>query len=477
LDASSGLPDCNPEDRSSCYVNRSDPLAPSWRNPEAFRTKLLVVEGGYWPDGSVNDLALPDYGLPNAEHTVYIRFVSGTSGSDEDDRIDSPIDAAVIVDDIEIYDGQLAYAEDFEGAISSNVQFVNAARTKPFGEWARLCTHVTDNQPCVDNMTKAWLFSHPLDIAIYSDMAFGPGAAVVRKWLDDVIISPWVQVPRLGRQSAVLSFREFPGQRFTQSKIARGFSLRGTSHGDTCITNWKGDAGYESAWNSPWQGMDSFNWVTRVNDASPFFEASWDSVRVRIRVSDWQWIAGAYPPVTLNPGPGPYIDRVRLGLLDVSPIIYPGPDTRWQAQDAFPTVQNDALGEHFSPDGANRYGTCAFSMVQDLGIPRPPAEAGSYRVLTGDSIVVQVGGSTSHRVRKVAFCYRIVQGPHENRMPPITMTVIDDPTIPPCQYSEVLTDSILRCELDFGNGYEDTHIFAVDFDDTYFMGGDVLQYF
>src|SRR5262245_62904877 len=99
------------------------------------------------------------------------------------------------------------------------------------------------------------------------------------------------------------------------------------------------------------------------------------------RNSDWQLLTGALPPATLNTGPGPYTDRVLIGRRVLTgPVLSEGIDSRSQGQDAFPTVQNAiSPGQHFSPDGGNRFGTCAFSEAQDFGNRNSPT------VITGDS--------------------------------------------------------------------------------------------
>jgi hypothetical protein len=85
--------------------------------------------------------------------------------------------------------GGADYVENFEAAsgcggsatgLDANVSFINAANSKPFGEWARLYQHATDNDKCTENTTCAWLNSDPSLPYYYPDMAFGPGGAVVR---------------------------------------------------------------------------------------------------------------------------------------------------------------------------------------------------------------------------------------------------------------------------------------------------------
>ena len=103
--------------------------------------------------------------------------------------------------------GDLAYTEDFEGALDANVTLANTAHATPFGEWARLYQHITDNDKCTENTTCAWLWSDPTLPAYYPDMAFGPGGCVVRNWLDDIIVSPWVSLqhdPRRRGHGALL---------------------------------------------------------------------------------------------------------------------------------------------------------------------------------------------------------------------------------------------------------------------------------
>jgi hypothetical protein len=117
-----------------------------------------------------------------------------------------------------------------------------------------------------------------------------------------------------------------------------------------------------------------------------------------------------------------------------------GADSRGQAQDCFPTVQNAITpGEHFSPS-TDRFGTCAFSEGADLSSTSP-------NLITGDSILVQVTDTRgTGGIAAVFFYGAIVAGPHAGKAP--------------APYSVG------------ANG-----VYFVDLDDTYFRGGDVVVYF
>ena len=78
--------------------------------------------------------------------------------------------------------------------MNANVTLVNSSLALPFGEWARVYQHITDNDKCTENTTCAWLWTDPLKIATFPDMAFGPGSAVIHNWLDDIIVGPWVSL-------------------------------------------------------------------------------------------------------------------------------------------------------------------------------------------------------------------------------------------------------------------------------------------
>src|SRR6185295_15576482 len=115
-----------------------------------------------------------DFGVPATTHEAYIRFESDGGVSDEDGFYPTFWGGALIVDNISVT-GALTYSENFEGALGPNVTFANTASATPWGEWARLFHHVTDNDVCVENMTCSWLWSDPTLPARYPDMAFGPG--------------------------------------------------------------------------------------------------------------------------------------------------------------------------------------------------------------------------------------------------------------------------------------------------------------
>jgi hypothetical protein len=435
--------------------------------PESFRDVLFTTDG-LNSAGVVADLALGDYGNATAEHEVYIRFEADGGYSDEDGLYPTFWGAGLVVDSVRVYGGTYVYTEEFEGALNANITLANTAPAMACGEWGRLYSHITDNDKCSENTSCAWLWTDPLKIAYYADMAFGPGSAIHHNWSDQCIASPWADVTQpTGASGTVLSFRRFPGNRFTQGKVVQNWSVRGkvkvdntdtSTTGDSidCVSNW----GHASSWNS----LTNFTWITSIFDMSTYFPATSTEVQVRFRVSDWRYIAGDGPPATLNPGPGPYTDRVRIGRRVLTgPVINIGIDTRYQAQDCFPTVQNAITpGEHFSPDGANRHGTCAFSEGTDLGI-----NTSSTNLITGDSIrlaAVQSLRPGNHTIDDVKVYGAITGGLHQG-LAPAPYTVGGN------GFFEVTADSCRG-----SSGVVVAECWFVDFNDFYFRGSDVLEY-
>jgi hypothetical protein len=433
--------------------------------PAANRGDALFTNDGDLTAGvSVTALALPDFGP--GTHEAYIRFSADGAVSPEDGEEAFTLLAAVVVDNI-VVTGGIAYSEDFEGALNSNVTLVNSASATPFGEWARLYSHITDNDKCTENTTCAWLWTDPVKIALFADMAFGPGSAIIRNWLDDTIVSPWASLASTPlAQGTVLSFRRFPGNRFNQGAIVQNWRVRGkvrientdtSAGGDSidCVSPW----GHVSMWNS----LTVFNWVTSIFDATAFFAGNSTEIQFAFRVSDWRWIAGANPIVTLNPGPGPYLDRVRIGRRVISgPVFDIGLDTRFQANDNFPSAQNAITpGEHFSAT-TDRFGTCDFRQGTELGI-----NGTSSNVISGDSVTTNIldsrlaGGITS-----VRWYGAITSGPHAGKAPaPYTVGANG--------FFEVTPDSARSA----ASGAVVANRWFVDLDDTYLRGGDELKYY
>jgi hypothetical protein len=172
---------------------------------------------------------------------------------------------------------------------------------------------------------------------------------------------------------------------------------------------------------------------------------------------------GGPPPVPLNPGPGPFWDRVRIGrLVAIAPTLGEGIDSRSQAQDAFPTVVDASIvgGEHFVPDGANRFGTCAFSQGADLGI-----NTQSTRLVTGDSIwLIAQDTRNTGGLASVRLYGAITSGPHQGKVPG-----------PYAAAGDFFVVDAEPCRDAIGAIVADR--WFVDLDDTYFRGGDVLEYF
>ena len=412
----------------------------------------LYGDAGLTTAGSVAGLALPDFGAPTDTHCVYIRFHSDRQYSPEDGDWPSTLGAGLVVDGIQVTGG-LAYTENFEGgALDSHVTLVNSAPIEPFGIWARLYAHPTDNDVCAENTTCAWIFTDPTLPALSPGMGFGPNGTVVRNWLDNIVLSPWVGVPVTPYAvGAMLRFREFPGNSFSTSRIVRNWSLRGKLRVDNtdtpvvgdsidCISTWK----HAGLWNS----LGSFSWVTPLFNAYDF-DPRWTQVQVRFRVSDWQLISGATPPAPLDPGPGPYIDRVRLGRVTLAgPMITGGP----QAVDGFASDLVPSSAQYVP--SSDRFGSADFSPAAALYGINP------YRVRRGDSIDVRVqdvrqaGGITS-----VEWHGAIVAGPHAGKAPPPWNVGANG------FFSVAASPSLLQ------------YYWFIDLDDDYFRGGDVLLHF
>jgi len=431
--------------------------------PSLFREVLLTDDGDNSAGVTVAPIALPDYGA--GTHEVYIRFAADGAFSPEDGDYPSVILAGVVVDDVAVTGG-IAYTEDFEGVLNANVSFANTAVATLFGEWARLFQHLTDNDKCTENTSCAWILTDPTRIALFPDMAFGPGAAVIRDWVDDTIVSPWVSLASTpSANGTILSFRRFPGNRFTQGGVVQNWRVRGkvkventdtTSGGDSidCVSPW----GHSSMWNS----LTTFAWVTSIFDATSFYPSTSTEVQVAFRVSTWRYLTGAPPPATLNPGPGPYTDRVRIGRRILSgPVFDVGIDTRFQGADNFAsTVNTITPGVHYSPS-IDRFGTCDF---------RPGTEFGTHftstQIISGDSVTtIVVDSRLAGGITSVRWYGAITAGPHAGKAPAPY-------TVGGNGFFEVTPDSSKNA-----SGVTIANRWFVSLDDTYLRGGDALVYF
>jgi len=434
-------------------------------NPRAvassFRT-VLALSDGLDAGSTVGPLALPNCGA--GTHEVYIRFRSDGSSSDEDGGYRTANHAGLVVDNIAVA-GSLAYSENFEGALNANVTLENIANSTPFcaAPWVRVFSHITDNDRCSENTTCAWLGTDPLRIAFLPSMAFGPGQAIIHNWLDDVFISPWVSLASTpSATGTLLSYRRLGGQVLSQGKIVQQWRMRSKSQIDNTDTSTLGDfADCVSGWaGGIWSGLGSFSWGSNTGEITTFFTSTTQEIQVAVRISDWQRLVGDPPPATLNTGPGPYIDRVRIGRRALSsPVVFAG--GRGGAQDAFPTVLNAIPGgEHYSPDGSNRFGTCAFSMSGDLGINNC-----CTALITGDSITISVTDARgAGGIASVKFFGAITSGPHAGKAP--------------APYS-VGANGFFQVNADSSRGSDGSvtaDLWFVDLDDTYFRGGDVMKY-
>jgi hypothetical protein len=448
------------EDSACSSFERVDPVAA----PTTFASDLRQLryqDSGLNPAGIVPGLPLADYGP--GTHCVYIAFLSDLLFSPCDGEIPTTIGAAAVLDNIVITDDAGVRSENFSTGALDIGSFVNIQDQSPFGQWGRLFPEITDNDVCTENPTCAWLWTDYSTPTIANDpsMGFAPGGFVVKNWLDNAILSPWVSLADTPNASGtVLQLRRFPGNVFSQSLIAANYSVRGreTVGASQCPSDW----GHTLEWNS----LDVFTWLTFTWDLSPDFEATSEEIQVRHRITDWQWLVpGTGPPSIFVPGPGPFVDRIRIGRIVLSgPVLNEGIDARYQAQDCFATEIHPGItpgtGEHFRPL-SDRLGSAAFSQGTELGINQR-----SPNLITGDSVTVEVqdvrglGGIAS-----VEWYGAIVSGPHVGKAPP-------PHTVGPSGFFVVTADSART-----SSGAIVADRYYVDLDDDYFRGGDVLHYF
>ena len=425
----------------------------------AYRTVVFSADGLDLA-GAVAGLGLTAFGP--GTHCVYIAFFSDSGVSPCDGGLGLPVPStlgrALVVDNLELTDAGGTTSQDFEGPVDPGL-FVELHDTTPFGEWARLYRHITDNDTCTENTTCAWLWTDHTTPTIANDasMAFAPNGYVVRNWLDDIIVSPWVSLPSMPLPvETVLRFRRFAGNPFNSGRIVAGWSVRGRRvvGGQTCVSAW----GHAFSFNS----LNTFRWLTTTAAMSASFAPGSEAIQIRHRVVDRQWIAGSGPPSPYRPGPGPFVDDFRIGqILVYGPVLSEGLDARSQAQDCFPTEIHPGIapgtGEHHRPT-TDRFGTCAFSAGGDLG-------SGIWQnIITGDSVTVSVqdvrmaGGITA-----VEWHGAIVAGPHAGKAPAPYV-------VGSSGFFAVSADSARTW-----NGQVVAGRFYVDLDDTYFRGGDVLH--
>ena len=278
-------------------------------SPESFR-KLLSSFDGPQPNGRVSGLALPDFGLPDSTHCVYVRFVSDGPSSDQDGEYLSSIAAALVVDNI-VVTGTLAYVEDFEDGLDPRLTLANTAPSAPYATFARLVHQPLDLDPSADDSTCAWTFSDPT-------FACNGGGAVppcVRPLVDNSIMSPWVPVP--GPGPLVLAFREWPSNAGSGACTVRMWAIRARTRQPDLDTPAPDDSiDCETPWSGGFAFPNSNSWVSRLYDASAHVPADARAVQVRFRVLPLASLIGHEPNPSCAPAPGgPLIDRVRLGRI------------------------------------------------------------------------------------------------------------------------------------------------------------------
>ena len=429
--------------------------------PGAFRT-IEVQSDGLITDGEFVNQALSDYGA--GTHCVYIAFFADGGYSPCDGNQPTTVGEGAVIDNVTLTDGTGTYTEDFDGTSTLTWTTLDMADPVPFGTWARLFQHVTDNDICSENTTCAWLWTDHDPGTLFNDpsMAFGPSGFVIKNWLDDIIESPWISLASTPTATGtILQMDRFPGNFFSTGRAVQNWSVRGRGLVDAtfCVSGW----GHSFNWNS----LSTFRWQIGLTwDMSSYFDPTLEDIQIRLRVSDWQWIAGASPPVPFVPGPGPYSDRIRIGRQVLTgPVINEGIDSRSQLQSCFPTEIDPGVtpvgGPKWRPS-TDRFGTCAFSEGTELGI-----NASSPNLITGDSIwvevnAVRVGGDS---ITAVNWSGAIIAGPHAGKAPPPY-------TVGANGFFTFAADSVRSTA-----GTPLADYYQVSLDDTYFRGGDHLVYF
>jgi hypothetical protein len=212
-------------------------------------------------------------------------------------------------------------------------------------------------------------------------------------------------------------------------------------------------------------GGAASTWGTSFALSTQYVATGAREIQLRWRLSDWQYIQGDLPPNPYRTGPGPFIDRIRIGRLVLrGPVIDEGIDNRSQSQDCFATVPfatGPNTGEHFAPS-TDRFGACAFSESTDLTIGKI-----GPNIVAGDSISVRVtnGRGAGFSITSVKLYGMITSGPHVGKAPaPWTVTGNGFFAVP--------GDSVRGA-----TGTVVAERYFVDLDDTYFRGGDGMIYF
>jgi hypothetical protein len=429
---------------------------------------LILKESGLDLAGRVDSLAVTSYDDTLSTHCLYIAFLSDSGFSPCDGLQPSSIGEALVVDNVELIDVPTPINETFEAAQDSAISFVSLQEGAAFGSWGRVFFHITDNDICSENETCAWLWTDYTTPTVANDpsMAFGPDAFVVKNWLDESIVSPWVSLSTTpSAVGTILEFRRFPGNFFAQSRVVQNWGVRGRVSVDdgmggtvSCVSDW-GHA-------FDWQALSFFGWLTFDVDMTADFDAGAEEIQVRHRTSDWQWLVRGFPaPEPFIPGPGPFVDRTRIGRQVLTgPVITEGIDARSQAQDAFATEIDPTItpgtGEHFRPT-IDRFGTAAFSQGSELGINNA-----SPNLITGDSIWVEVlDVRDATGISSIDWYGAIVRGPHQGKAPPPYSVGTNGFFALPADSVRTPSGVVLR-----------DHFF-VDLSDSYFRGGDELHYF
>ena len=223
-------------------------------------------------------------------------------------------------------------------ALDPNVSFANTAPATPFGEWARLYQHVTDNDKCTENTTCAWLCTRSGAHGVLPGHGVRPGLGgrpqLARRHHRQPVGEPGQHARARAERSS--SYRPFPGNTTRWARSASNWQVRSKVRIDNTDTSMPGDSidavGPLGARQLVAARSTRFSWATTFADIVAVRRCG-RHARSRCASASATGStspAANLPPATLNPGPGPYIDRVRIGRRVLSgPVFNPGIDTRY----------------------------------------------------------------------------------------------------------------------------------------------------
>ncbi|MCP4547014.1 MAG: T9SS type A sorting domain-containing protein [bacterium] len=434
----------------------------------------------HFDDTTEGDQAAHDFTLTieAADGTIYgdiiLRFSTDGAWSDEDGILPSNI-GAVWLDNLEvIVDGVTTIQEDFESAIMPST--ISADIPSGAGDFAQLYSALFAQDICVVNVTNSWAFydpetqndNYPIPVITYGPPYLDNDVRSPILSLAHSLDDPSGQPLEMGADTQVWLYSWVYGDLPENPLIYYSWSIAAQVADVPCVNVAKNDGFVTYADARQW-GLIDENVTQYAAESADGGQI--EGLQMTLNCVDmfpfWVNINGDGTDHT----PGPYFDNARLVLLNASSVAWDVNQIS-RFQDNFPEVSTGKV----RIDSANNIAPISTDFI-----------------VPGDSSVIDLNmdlvGGIQHAINPTSggdlpalyMWFRVVAGPHADMISPdMADQDASDGSWSPWVGTEIFDGStygVVQADSARTNGNWSPGVWAFDFNDEYFLPGDVIQLF